>query len=41
MDFQATYKASNKKKIIVMIATDNTDIKLLNYVAMNDCYRFF
>ena len=24
-----------------MIATDNTNIKLLNYVAMNDYYRFF
>ena len=40
MDFQATYKASNKKKTIVVIATGNTNIKLLGYVAMNDCYRF-
>ena len=41
MNSQITYKASNKKKIIVVIATDNTNIKFLNYVAMNDCYRFF
>ena len=41
MNFQATYKANNKKKIIVVIVTDNTNIKLLNYVAINDCYRFF
>ena len=40
MDSQATYKASNKGKTIVVIATGNTDIRLLGYVAMNDCYRF-
>ena len=41
MNFQAIYKASNKKKTIVVIATDNTNIKLLNYVVINNCYRFF
>ena len=40
MNFQTTYKTSNKRKTIVVIAIDNTNIKLLNYVAMNDCYRF-
>ena len=40
MNSQTIYKASNKKKTIVVIATGNTDIKFLDYVAMNDCYRF-
>ena len=41
MDSQATCKTSNKGKTIVVIAIDNVDIRLLGYVAMNDCYRFF
>ena len=40
MDSQATCKASNKGKTIVVIAIGNVNIRLLGYIARNDCYRF-